>query len=151
SMFRIRRFDEMDMDPTDKKIRLGSAGAIKVQSNDKDAEGRWRFKVDVWYPGDNSAALSTYESWFWKETERYFSPQPQIEELKHRSEGSADLRSALAPVPIFFALFFACVYLLPSMTCEERERGVLLAQALSPASPLEILISKFLFYSVLGI
>src|SRR5262249_32211973 len=32
----------------------------------------------------------------------------------------------------------------------ERERGVLLAQALSPASPREILAAKFLFYPVVG-
>ena len=37
------------------------------------------------------------------------------------------------------------------MTCEERERGILLAQALSPASPFEILAAKFLFYPAVGI
>jgi len=52
---------------------------------------------------------------------------------------------------VVFALFFVCVYLLPSLTCEERERGVLLAQALSPASPLEILAAKFLVYPVLAV
>ena len=46
-------------------------------------------------------------------------------------------------------LFFVCVYLLPSLTCEERERGVLLAQALSPAAPREILAAKFLVLKVL--
>jgi hypothetical protein len=40
---------------------------------------------------------------------------------------------------------------LPSLTCEERERGVLLAQALSPASTLEILAAKLVFYPALGI
>jgi hypothetical protein len=48
-------------------------------------------------------------------------------------------------------LFFSCVYLLPSLMCEEHERGLLLAQALSPASPLEILAAKFLFYPVAGV
>ena len=62
-----------------------------------------------------------------------------------------DLRSAIATGMVVFALYFACVYLLPTLTCEERERGVLLAQALSPASPTEILTAKFLFYPVLGI
>src|SRR5438552_16378114 len=51
---------------------------------------------------------------------------------------------------VVFALYFACVYLLPTLNCEERERGVLLAQALSPASPAEIVTAKFLFYPVLG-
>lgn len=62
-----------------------------------------------------------------------------------------DLRSAIATGMVVFALYFACVYLLPTLNCEERERGVLLAQALSPASPLEILAAKFLFYPVMGI
>jgi hypothetical protein len=62
-----------------------------------------------------------------------------------------DLRSAIATGMVVFALYFACVYLLPTLNCEERERGVLLAQALSPASPVEILTAKFLFYPMLGI
>ena len=37
------------------------------------------------------------------------------------------------------------------MTCEERERGLLLAQALSSASAIEILAAKFLFYPMFGI
>ena len=61
-----------------------------------------------------------------------------------------DLRSTVATGMVIFALYFTCVYLLPTLNCEERERGVLLAQALSPASPAEILTAKFLFYPVLG-
>lgn len=61
-----------------------------------------------------------------------------------------ELRSAIATALVVFALYFACVYLLPTMNCEERERGVLLAQALSPASPGEILMAKFLFYPLIG-
>ncbi|HSQ56944.1 MAG TPA: ABC transporter permease [Gemmata sp.] len=62
-----------------------------------------------------------------------------------------DFRSAIATALVIFALYFTCVYLLPTLNCEERERGVLLAQALSPASPLEIVTAKFLFYPTAGI
>ena len=62
-----------------------------------------------------------------------------------------DIRSAVATALIIFALYFTCVYLLPTLNCEERERGVLLAQALSPASPAEIVAAKFLFYPTAGI
>jgi ABC-2 family transporter protein len=61
-----------------------------------------------------------------------------------------ELRSAIATALVVFALYFSCVYLLPTLNCEERERGVLLAQALSPASPTEILMAKFLFYPMMG-
>jgi hypothetical protein len=62
-----------------------------------------------------------------------------------------DIRSAVATALVIFALYFTCVYLLPTLNCEERERGVLLAQALSPASPAEIVTAKFLFYPTAGI
>ncbi len=66
--------------------------------------------------------------------------------------GSAlDMRAAMATALVMFALFFTCVYLMPSLTCEERERGLLLAQALSPARVREILAAKFLFYPTFGI
>jgi|SRR5579883_304692 len=62
-----------------------------------------------------------------------------------------DFRAAIATGMVVFALYFACVYLLPTLNCEERERGVLLAQALSPASPAELLMAKFLFYPGFGL
>jgi hypothetical protein len=60
-------------------------------------------------------------------------------------------RSLIASALVMFAIFFASVYLLPSLTCEERERGILLAQALSPASPWEILAAKFLVHAGLAL
>jgi hypothetical protein len=127
-----------------------NSGALMVRSTGRDESGAWRYQVTVWHPGDDDGALAPWEAWFWKETRRHFQPAPTIEEERKRIHGSADIRSAIATALVLFALFFACVYLLPSLTCEERERGVLLAQALSPASTLEILAAKFLFYPVLG-
>ncbi|MBP3959188.1 ABC transporter permease [Gemmata sp. G18] len=62
-----------------------------------------------------------------------------------------DFRAAIATGMVVFALYFACVYLLPTLNCEERERGVLLAQALTPASPTELLVAKFVFYPAFGL
>ncbi len=64
---------------------------------------------------------------------------------------SVDMRTTIATALVLFALFFVCVYLLPSLTCEERERGILVAQALSPASAFEIMAAKLLFYPLLAI
>jgi hypothetical protein len=79
------------------------------------------------------------------------APLPQVE-IRRNGLGAKplDYRSAIATAMIVFALYFACCYLLPTLNCEERERGVLLAQALSPASPTEIVAAKFLFYPVAG-
>src|SRR5262249_5643748 len=78
-------------------------------------------------------------------------PLPAWERRDSELRGGLDSRSGLATSLVIFGLFFVCVYLLPSLTCEERERGVLLAQALSPARPSEILVAKFFVYPVLGL
>src|SRR5262249_5849056 len=65
---------------------------------------------------------------------------------RQRLGGLPDLASSLAAAFVLFSVFLLGVYLMPSMVCEEREHGVLLAQALSPASPGEILLARFLFY-----
>src|SRR5206468_8838199 len=106
---------------------------------------------------------------FWKETRRFesrrtgraltrFGPDvrraivtPDIVEKRSELKGGLDPRSGIATSLVMFGLFFVCVYLLPSLACEEREKGVLLAQALSPASPREILAARFLFYPVVGL
>jgi hypothetical protein len=79
-------------------------------------------------------------------------PLPAVE-LRERAVvgGALDMRAAIATALVMFSLCFTCVYLMPSLTCEERERGLLLAQALSPASAAEILAAKFLFYPAFGI
>jgi hypothetical protein len=62
-----------------------------------------------------------------------------------------DARIAIVTGLVVFSLYFTCVYLLPTLNCEERERGILLAQALSPASPTEIVTAKALFYPTAGV
>jgi hypothetical protein len=78
-----------------------------------------------------------------------------VPELQVHRKGLAgkvlDFRAAIATGMVVFALYFACVYLLPTLNCEERERGVLLAQALTPASPAELLTAKFVFYPAFGL
>jgi len=83
------------------------------------------------------------------------APAGAVPELAVHRKGLAgpvlDFRAAIATGMVVFALYFACVYLLPTLNCEERERGVLLAQALTPASPAELLAAKFLFYPAFGL
>jgi hypothetical protein len=83
---------------------------------------------------------------------RHLPPLPDVEFKESALAGSSlDMRAAIATALVMFALFFTCVYLMPSLTCEERERGLLLAQVLSPARTREILAAKFLFYPAFGI
>jgi hypothetical protein len=122
-------------------------------------------QVQLWNADADGSALAPFEAWFWRESHHYLQQQhaalspllgwavptlATVQEERSQLTGGADARSSLATSLVLFGLFFVCVYLLPSLTCEERERGVLLAQALSTASPLEILAARFLFYPVLG-
>lgn len=134
-----------------------NTGGIQVRPN---PAGQPRYLVWVWHPGADGSALAPYEAWFWRETQRFtldLSPEarrsasaPDSTVERSQLRGGLDPRSGMATSLVMFGMFFVCVYLLPSLSCEERERGVLLAQALSPASPREILAAKFLFYPFLG-
>lgn len=78
------------------------------------------------------------------------APEVVLEEERRSLRSKLDDESLLIQLLMMFSLFLFCVYLLPSFTCEERERGVLLAQMLSPATTPEILAAKFLFYPMAG-
>jgi hypothetical protein len=138
-------------------------GAIQIRPNGNDETGP-RYNIWFWQSSPDGAGLAPFEAWFWKETQDFFIrdlgvnlgrifPQaekslqlPQFEEARSTLQGGLDTRSLIVTALVLFSIFFVCVYLLSSLTCEERERGVLLAQALSPASLGEILLAKFLFY-----
>jgi hypothetical protein len=138
-------------------------GAIQIRTS-QDEDGP-RYKVWTWQPSADGG-MAPFEAWFWKESFRFLSREAartgtgspgfsalarfEIDEQRSRLHGPGETRSALATALVLFGLFFVCVYLLPSLACEERERGVLLAQVLSPASPGEILAARFLFYPVIG-
>jgi len=144
-------------------------GTGAIQLRPVGGEGRGPgYKVWFWHPGKDGSALAPFEAWFWREAHRHLlgttvrlaksgpalqgqALVPILEEERSELRGGLDARSGTATAIVMFAIFFVCIYLLPSLTCEERERGVLLAQALSPASSWEILAAKFLFYPAAGI
>jgi hypothetical protein len=133
-------------------------GAIQIRPLPDDPDGPG-FLVWFWHPGDDGSALAPYEAWLWRETLAYYREAPASEAARlppvvvKRSAlgGGLDQRSGLATALVLFGLFFVCVYLQSSLTCEERERGVLLAQALSPATGAEILAAKLLFYPAVAL
>jgi hypothetical protein len=150
--------------PNDLLTYPASAGAIQMRLDRLD-DGKLRRRISVWHPADGSMAV--FETWFWRESARYFQHQAaaaprdslfasdpdfraDFEQDHAKLKRHGDMRSSIASALILFALFFSCVYLMPSLMCEERERGVLLAQALSPASSRDILAAKFLFYAPAG-
>lgn len=124
------------------RVRATGADAGKLVPPDPGADDLWAVRDSFRQLDEQVRTASAGRA----------EPLPGIEiERSGLGAKELDLRSAIATGMVVFALYFACVYLLPTLTCEERERGVLLAQALSPASPTEILTAKFLFYPTLGI
>jgi hypothetical protein len=80
-------------------------------------------------------------------------PPPPLPELEVRRSAlrTIDIRRAAATALVLFSLFFACVYVQSSLTCEERERGVLLAQAISPATAGDIVTAKAIVFAGFGV
>jgi len=104
---------------------------------------------DLWIA--NAAFQQLYDDAIQKdERNRVRLPLLQFERIELDAMKLVDPRLVILMSMIVFSFFFSCIYLLPAFTCEERERGVLLAQALSPASPLEMLVAKAMFYPVIG-
>lgn len=73
-------------------------------------------------------------------------PRLQVQRSALRSGTRASPLAAVAMALVLLASFFVGVFLLPSITCEEREKGTMLAVALSPASARDILGAKLAFY-----
>jgi hypothetical protein len=149
---RFRPTDQLDLDDEGTIVYPPHTGAIQLRPGGH---------VYFWYPGSDRTALAPFEAWFWKEALYHYQAQtsaaphhgdslgPSLGRLEAEQAaltGGLDTRAGLATALVVFGLFLVCVYLMPSFTCEERERGVLLAQALSLAGPGEILAAKFLFY-----
>jgi ABC-2 type transporter len=146
-----------------------ATGAIQLRPLPDDPNGPGML-IWFWHPGEDGSSLAPYEAWLWRETLAYYRKAqtepaagigseteratpgrvPPIVVKRSSLSGGLDERSGLATALVLFAIFFVCVYLQSSLTCEERERGVLLAQALSPATSLEILAAKFIFYPTIA-
>jgi hypothetical protein len=128
-----------------------SRRAYRVEA-EKKADGAKLGAEPAFDAGTDWAIVEAHEEFAKRVTNAGGGGVPKLEINRKGLGGKVlDFRAAIATGMVVFALYFACVYLLPTLNCEERERGVLLAQALSPASPLEILTAKFLFYPVMGI
>src|SRR5262245_13646400 len=86
--------------------------------------------------------LEQNDAWVWRELQDRFAEKMNELKAKLPPERAAHISipsfsveysalsnqaNTLAAALVLFALFFVCVYTLPSLTCEEREHGVLLA------------------------
>ncbi|MES2793522.1 MAG: hypothetical protein V4719_28170 [Planctomycetota bacterium] len=119
------------------------------------------------YPGTQSSIFWPYTQWFWSETVAFIgetpafdqvfvpmgrsSPQAPSDVLKQTSLSDLMTIEMVGSLLLYGVQFFCCAHLLISFTSQERERGTLLAMALTPASVAEILLAKCLFHGCLSL
>lgn len=125
--------------------------------------------AEIWYrhAGSDPNVLWPHTRWFWSATLQHFGNVPEFLEGTRRigsrqvAVGIDSLESVtvsellqtetMGTLLLFFILFFTCCHMLVSTTSQERERGTLLAIALSPATLVEMLAAKVLFHLSLGL
>ncbi len=131
-------------------INPGKPALIEIKPAGEAADGRTQQKLLYWFPSKAADLSAIMKERNGRESTAPVLPPVEIRVENRELQGRADERSKVATGLVIFALCFFSVYLLPALTCEERERGVLLAQMLSPASTAEVLAAKFLFYPTMG-
>lgn len=124
-------------------------------------------RIVLRYPGQQPSILWPHTQWFWGETVAFIgetpafdqvfvpigrsSPQSPSDILRQTSLSDLMTIEMIGSLLMFAVQFFCCVHLLISFTAQERERGTLLALALTPASLPEILLAKCLFHGGLSL
>ncbi len=119
------------------------------------------------YPGTQPNLFWPYTQWFWGETIAFIGETAAFDQVvvpmgRNSSQAASDILkqtslSDLMTIEMVGSLllygvqFFCCAHLLISFTSQERERGTLLAMALTPASIPEILLAKCLFHGCLSL
>lgn len=140
---RFRRVSDI---PTDRHGTLQyGRDEVAIQIRDlPPSDGQQRWKIWFWYSGRDSSRVGPFEEWFWGESASFIPSS--IIETEHSSLQGLDVRTVATTALALFAIFFVCVCVMPAITCEEKERGVFAAQALSPARASDAIIAKAILY-----
>ncbi len=129
------------------------SGGIQIRPSKKSND----YIVWIWHPDQGKERLARFEAWFWRASADYVRQQssegtvPTYTTEHSVLHGVASTRAHLAGVLLLFEVFFVCVYSLATAMAEERERALVLAQAISPASFAELIVAKIVFYSATAI
>lgn len=112
------------------------------------------YLISMRYEPKTAASSIPIRAWAVKETRAFARSTPAIDEDDTVSVEAADrveVVSVVITALVMFALYLISFNLYINSTGEEREKKVLLAVLLSPASPLEVIVAKALFYGAISI
>ncbi len=118
------------------------------------------------FPGNDPNVIAPYLQWFWPATAEHFGAAPPfapvtlpitgssrravMERLKQSTVSDLMSEELVATILLIIVLFVTCCHLQVSFTSQDRERGTLMALALTPASTTELLLSRYIFHMALG-
>ena len=152
--------------PTDCAIEILSEPSTQLSDDGIPPLPEPKFALRFLYPGNDPNVMSPFLQWFWPTTVEHFGGIPSIlqqtlpvtgtsrsavmERLKQSSITDLMTEEFVATILLIIVLFVTCCHLQVSFTSQDRERGTLMALALSPATPTELLASRYLFHLTLA-
>jgi hypothetical protein len=120
----------------------------KGESSQSDEEAVWTVKN--WTHEPTPPGVAVYRDWFVRESRRFLDSRPRLEEISETvtsSESSSRVPVIVTALAVF-ALYLISFNLYITSTGEEREKRLLLAVLLTPATPTEMILAKAIFYSL---
>lgn len=139
---------------------LPSDGLLNVR-HEQTARGL-QVSLSGRYPGTDPKAMDVFWEWFWPQLLTYQHQGLNFEydqtplqagprAIEQQSVSELMTPELVGTMLLLIVQFFACCHLLVSCTSQDRERGTLMALALSPAHISEIMTAKFIFHIALSV
>lgn len=131
------------------RLRPGEMAIQLTAPPDRDS-GVWRARY--WYAEGSTTGVLPYRDWFVHQTREFLGTRPRLDEESlpepvSVQEGTTERIPLIITALTIFALYLLSFNLYITSTGEEREKRVLLALLLSPASPVEVIAAKAIFYA----
>ena len=140
-------------------------GWSAVRISRGEGQGLNEYQIHGRYRGESADTLKPFYDWFWPMITFYHAQPVRFEQsdsplnvevarnrsLQDTSVAELFQTELIGSMLVLMVQFFSCCHLLVSFTSQDRERGTLMALALSPARMSEILLARFLFHLTLAV
>lgn len=111
-------------------------------------QGTW--KAIYWHQDEGAPGVAPYRDWLARETRIFLGMKPVFEEMTHKGAffgtGNIDFLPRIVTSLVIFAIYLLSFSLYITSSGEEREKRVLLGLLLTPASSVEFIAAKAIFY-----
>jgi len=128
-------------------LRPGTVAIELIAPPRGDTARAWQARY--WHPAEPSAAILPYRDWLARETRRFLRAEPPFEEETRvvvASSAPPDRSATMITALAVFALYLPAFTLYVASTGDEREKRLLLALLLTPATAARVVAAKAIFY-----